>query len=251
MSEIISEINKKYEGLIKSYQSLTDRYKILETDFHNSIKDRDIALSKSNPVLEEKYDKLKRDYNSVVNERNSANSKYSHIQRIHETCKLQQQECESRNNLLQAQMKQEEKHSNILKAKNDALKIEYDIMKDKFENVSKSYDICANLNFEQNKLLLERRDILDERIAYGKSMDIKLLAYREDNARLERDIRNKDKDYKNLKTVYDQLGKNNDDLRKRLKLFIDLKPTLKSIFLPVFALLVVGILPRLLLNRLQ
>ena len=202
MSEIISEINKKYEGLIKSYQSLTDRYKILESDFHNSIKDRDDALSKSNPVLEEKYDKLKRDYNSVVNERNSVNSKYSHIQRIHHTCSLQQQECESRNNLLQAQLKQEEKHSNVLKAKNDALKIEYDIMRDKFEMTDKQ-------------------------------------------------LNGKDKDYKNLKIVVDQMGKNNDDLRNRLKLLIELKPTLKSILLPVFALFVVGILPHLLSYRLR
>ena len=244
MSEILNEITKKYERLEKSYQYEYDKNKELNKLLVDVTKERDIAQAMTPNVLTEKYDKLKRDYDSLTHERNNINSKYSSIQRIHETCKLQQQEAESRNNLLQAQLVSEERHSNIttvqlkqktdiiegfvksgqvLIAKNQALKIEYDIMKDKFE----------------------------ERVSYGKSMDTKLIAYREDNARLERDIKNKDKDYKNLKTVYDQLGKNNDDLRNRLKQLVDLKPTLKSFILPAFALFVVGILPHLLSYRLR
>jgi PDZ domain-containing secreted protein len=171
--------------------------------------------------------------------------KYSHLQRVYETCKLQQQEAETRNNILSGQLSMEEDNSNklmaclsknkttigglnninnILTAKLFALKIEYDCMVDKFE----------------------------ERASYGRSMDAKLIAYmeddarliayREDNARLKIDIKNKDKDFKNFKIVFDQLGKNNDDLRLRLKKSTDLSYYHKSIPLFVFALLATSVL---------
>ena len=47
-----------------------------------------------------------------------------------------------------------------LSARYDALKIEYDIMTDKFENVDKQYKLCADANFNQNKLLLHYKETL-------------------------------------------------------------------------------------------
>lgn len=57
------------------------------------------------------------------------------------------------------------------------------------------------------------------------------------------------KKYEKLKVVYDQLAKNNTELRDRLKQLNDLKPTLNSISQYAFALFVVGILPHLLVGR--
>jgi len=178
-----------------------------------------------------------------MSEINNINQKYSSLQRIHETCALQLQESESRCRYLEAtntefrnavaEMKGQYLHAKSqadalenkntwsigqmdklqgqvieatsqfkkmeelfinrdktvenfkkdlreLTARYDALKIEYDIMTDKFE----------------------------ERVKYGKSMDAKLVMYRDSDARSEVTIKLRDKHITKLKSTNDDLEKN-------------------------------------------
>lgn len=142
METELNELTKKYDRLVNSYNNSIVKYKTLEQDFINATNDRNDALKKSAPVLEEKYDKLKRDYNSLNSERNDISRRYSHIQRVHETCILQEQEAQSRIRLLTAQMVELENKNNW--SIGQINKLEGDVIKSvsQFKKMEEMY--CTN-----------------------------------------------------------------------------------------------------------